>query len=90
LQTAKALRLAQHVMISRIGTQVDFCYAYELIYSFIDGLLSHDNSDIQSVRDNDSGKFFALVVLVCDDNPDVHFAREDSGKILLYLYKLTV
>jgi len=33
-------------------------------------------------------RFFALVALVCDDNPKVQFAREDSGKILPY--KLTV
>jgi len=32
--------------------------------------------------------FFALVALVCDDNPNVQFTREDFGKILLY--KLTV
>ena len=52
------------MMISKIEAHAGlFCHTYKLvnIYIFINTLVCHGNSDIQSVRDDDSGKIVCHV-----------------------------
>ena len=49
------------MMISKIEAHAGlFCHTYKLVYIY-NALVCHGNSDIQSVRDDDSGKIVCHV-----------------------------